>query len=98
MEVFTGVIALAVVIQGIVEVAKGVVPSDAVLPAFVWPLVCAVLGIALCVATETNALTDIGVVAAPWIGQAITGLLISRGSNFFNDIWKQIRGGNAAEE
>jgi hypothetical protein len=45
----------------------------------------------LCVATKANILSIAGFnVAIPYLGEILTGLLISRGANFINDFYESI--------
>ena len=49
------------------------------------------IGVTMCVTARVDALTALGVeIAVPFIGQAITGVLVSRGSNFLHDLWEKI--------
>ena len=68
-------------------------------PSWMWPAVSAAIGIAMCVSAHVDALSALGVeITVPFIGQAITGLLVSRGSSFLHDIWDSINRPKDAQE
>ena len=91
MEAIGAILALAIIVEALIEVIKGCVP-DAV-PASTWPLVGVGLGIALCWLTRTDLLAILGVDIGVWqVGAAVTGVLISRGASFVHDLWQRVRG------
>jgi len=91
MESWVIVVLLAVLVEAITQVFKTGVPESVVPPGWLWPAVSAAIGIAMCVAARVDALSALGVeITVPFIGQVITGLLVSRGSNFLHDIWDKV--------
>ena len=85
MEVWSLVFLFGVLVQAVVQVCKGFIPDAATVPAWLWPVVSAVIGIAMCVTARVDALSALEVdISVPYIGQAVTGLLVSRGSNFLH--------------
>lgn len=91
MGVWTLVFLFGVLVEAIVQVAKGWVPENFAVPGWLWPVAAAVLGVAMCVTAGVDALSALGVkIAVPFIGQALTGLLVSRGSNFLHDVWDRL--------
>jgi len=93
MEAIGAIIILAIIIEGVVQAIKGTVPEGAKVPAWTWGVVAAVLGIALCLLAGVDLLTVAGItLAAPFVGQILTGVIISRGASFVHDLWAKIRG------
>ena len=73
------------------EVIKGWVPGSVRTPEWLWPVVSAVLAVALCVLAGVDVLAVAGVwLEAPVVGSVLTGVLISRGANFTHDIWGKL--------
>ena len=88
MEAWALVVLFAILVEAIVQVFKTGVPETVTPPSWMWPAVSAAIGVAMCVSARVDALSALGVeITVPFIGQAITGLLVSRGSNFLHDIW-----------
>ena len=85
MQISATVILLAIVVEQITNIIKGAVPGirDE------WSKVAAiVVGIILCFATGMGILAELNVpVAYPAVDYIVTGLLISRGSNFIHDMF-----------
>lgn len=50
-----------------------------------------VLGVAGAIVFKVNGLELFGVVGPPIVGQVVTGLICSRGSNFMHEIYKKIQ-------
>ena len=85
------VLLFEVLVEAIVEVIEAGLPDTITPPSWLWPVVSSVIGVAMCVAAHVDALAVLGVeIVIPFIGQIITGLLVSRGSNFLHAIWKKI--------
>ena len=91
MEAWALVFLFGILVEAIVQVFKSGVPDTIITPGWLWPAVSAALGVAMCVTAGVDALSALGVdITIPFIGQAITGLLVSRGSSFLHDIWGRI--------
>ena len=81
MQTLALIFVLVVIVEALVEYFLGIVPSA------YKPYAAGVLGVLLCVAYGADLLTLLGLVSpVPYIGSVLTGLLISRGSNVFNDM------------
>lgn len=88
MEKFFNVILIAFVIEGVVTYVKTwFVDGD-----FKWQqLVTVAFGILIAVAYDIDLIAQLGAVSIiPFLGNALTGVLISRGSNYVNDFIKSI--------
>jgi len=98
MEGWALAVLFAILVEAIVQVVKSGVPETVAIPGWLWPAVSAVIGVVLCIAARVDALSALGVeITVPFIGQAITGLLVSRGSNFLHDLWKKINSQNTED-
>jgi hypothetical protein len=92
MEVWALILLFGVLVEALIQVVKGWAPETATVPGWLWPVASAVIGIAMCVTAKADALTALGVeITVPYIGYAVTGLLVSRGSNFLHDFWDRIK-------
>ena len=78
------VLFLAVVIEGVVTYAKTLVADRR----FQWPIAAAMaLGVGCALAFGVDLFAVAGIPAAvPYAGQVLTGLLLSRGSNYLFDL------------
>jgi hypothetical protein len=94
MEAWVLVFLFAILVEATVQVVKGWVPESTMIPGCLWPVVSAAIGVGMCVTARVDALAAFDVEIAPFIGQAVTGLLVSRGSNFLHDLWKRINAAN----
>ena len=98
MEVWALVFLFGILVEAIVQVFKAGVPETVTSPSWMWPVVSSVIGVVMCIAAHVDALSALGVeITVPFIGQAVTGLLVSRGSNFLHDIWKKINNPNNSD-
>lgn len=96
MEAFVIVIIIAVLVEALVEVLKGLVTEGTSVPAWLWPVCGAALGVLLCVLADVDALTLLGVgLSVPYVGNALTGILVSRGASFMHDVWQRVNGEKA---
>ncbi len=87
MEI-TAILIMAVLVEAVVTYIKTWVVNRE----FKWPmLVSAVLSIAVCIAYGLDIPSAVGVSSSiPFVGMIITGVLISRGSNYINDLLKKL--------
>ena len=85
------VLVMAVLVEAILQVVKGWVPESASVPLWLWQVVGGAVGIAMCVTAGVDALTTLGVqIKVVFIGQAITGVIVSRGASFVHDLWDNV--------
>jgi hypothetical protein len=95
VEIWALVLLFGVLVEAIIQVVKGWLPDAVIAPGWLWPVASAVTGIILSFAAGVDALSALGVeITAPFVGQVVTGLLVSRGSNFIHDLWKRIKNSN----
>ncbi|MCL2812614.1 MAG: hypothetical protein FWD25_12100 [Clostridia bacterium] len=91
MEAIGAVLLLAVVVEALIQVIKGWLPTGASVVGWLWPVVGAIIGVALCLLADVDLLHLAGVdLKSPPIGMILTGLLISRGASFVHDIWANV--------
>lgn len=77
---------LSVIVESLVEYFGAAIPSQH--KAFV----AALVGVILCIAYNADLLASLGYPAGvPYVGPALTGLLIGRGSNVFNLLVERLR-------
>lgn len=93
MELFAAVFAIALIVEALVQVLKAGVPDTINVPAWLWPVCSAALGMLLCVLAKVDALDLLGIsLSLPIVGSLLTGLLVSRGASFIHDLWMRIKG------
>ena len=88
MKEFLAIFLLAIIVEGIVEWLKTIFKSGKFnLKTFIALLV----GIVVCVGTKIDLFFILGVpIFWPYVGSALTGILISRGSNYIHDFVSKI--------
>lgn len=92
------VLGLAVVVEALIEIVKGLLPVRGDAKAWLWPVLGAVFGVALCVLSAADVLALVGItMASPVVGYVVTGLLISCGSSFCHELWKMLRDSGGVE-
>lgn len=86
---FSCVLIMSVLIEAIITYAKTWVVEKKIK----WQQIAAVIfGIVICLAYNLDIPAMIGFESAvPYVGKAITGILISRGSNFVYELFKAIK-------
>lgn len=83
---FLAILALAVLVEGIIEYLGQRIPTD------YKPPVAAFLSVVVCLLYGADLLATFGIAAKyPYAGEIMTGLIIGRGSNYLNDIWSRIK-------
>lgn len=88
------VVIIAVILEALVQVVKGWVPEGAKIAEWTWPVVSAVLGVVLCVLASVDVLYVAGItIKVPYVGEVLTGVLISRGAGFLHDVWSKVSNG-----
>lgn len=80
MEVIALALALAIITEGIVEYLGAPIPSA------YKPYAAAVLGILVCVAYNADVLALLGQPSVPYVGAVLTGVMVSRGASYVNDL------------
>jgi len=89
MEISASLILLAIVTEQVTEIIKQAIPQ---IRNCCSHLVSIAIGVLLCVSTRMGALAELGVsVDYPVVDYVITGLLISRGSNFLHSLQTSAR-------
>lgn len=87
MEAIAVLMILALLIEAVVETIK-----QAVLGGVKWPNVAAMVGgIAVCLAAGAGIFNILGIAFPAWLDAAITGVLVSRGSNFISDLFSRLK-------
>lgn len=93
MQELTGILLLSTFVEATVEYFVASLFDKNGYRRYI-PYVAAVLGIALCVAYQVDILVMVvGLTPIhPAIGWVVSGLIVSRGSNFLNDLVSLVRG------
>ncbi|MGI6364927.1 MAG: hypothetical protein ACOX2G_04160 [Bacillota bacterium] len=82
-------VVLAILVEVCVDIVKSAIP---VIRGWKSQLTSIIVGVLLATATATGLLTSLGVrLSVPWIDYFLTGLIISRGSNFIHDLLTKLR-------
>ena len=90
MELMT-IIILAILAEVIIEYVKKAVPALKGETALL--IASSALGILLCFTTGADVLAELGLMEnIPYVGTALTGVIVGGGSNMVFDIIKRIRG------
>ena len=81
----------AILVEAIINMTLGDVPT----PKWVKLVASIILGISVCVVWKVGAIGLLGIEGGvPFFDYVITGIIISRGSNFVNDILTRVKGDN----
>ena len=92
MEAVALLIVLALLVEAIVETIK-----QALTGGVKWPAVAAMAGgIGICVAAGAGIFKILGISFPAWLDAAITGILVSRGSNFISDLFGKLKGSKSS--
>lgn len=87
---FAQLIVVAILIEAIWENIKMIYDKDKFNISMIGSLV---LGIIICVVFKIDIFPIVGLNAAiPFIGSIFTGIIVSRGANFVNDLLKRLKG------
>lgn len=90
MELFTGALLLAVLIEGTITYIWGESSEGSSMPALRY--VSLIFGIGAAIAYQIDLLGALGLPAVyPLVGWIATGLIIGRGSNYLNDFVSKVR-------
>ena len=95
MEVLVVATALAVLVESITEYIGGIwwQPGQNGNRVKLMSALAAVLGVLACLTFQVDLIATLGIQSpfASWPGQILTGLIISRGSDFVHSIFKRIK-------
>ena len=87
MEAVAIIVVLALLVEALVETMK-----KALAGGIQWPAVAAMVGgIAVCLAAGVGILSILGIAFPTWLDAVITGVLVSRGSNFISDLFGKLK-------
>jgi len=89
------ILAMAVTVEALVEYGKSIAAAAAGdgWKRAVIQLVAVAAGMALCLAADADLYGVLGLgFAWPWLGQLLTGVLISRGANYVSDMAQRLTG------
>lgn len=93
---FINIIAVAILIEALVEYAKTIV-NMADKKTLYTQIATIIIGIVLAFAFNVDAFAEMGMTVNHYIGVVLTGILMSRGSNYASDILARIAGGILTE-
>lgn len=86
MQALALIFALAVLVEGLVEYFGAPIPTA------YKRYVAALVGVALCIVYGADLLAILGFTASvPYVGAALTGLIVGRGSNYLNDLVTRLK-------
>ncbi len=87
MEAVAIIIVLALLVEAVVETGKQAITSG-----IKWPAIVAMAGgIGVCLAAKVGIMGVLGIDFPAWLDAVITGVLVSRGSNFISDLFGKLR-------
>lgn len=89
IEALGSIFVLAILVEAIVEYfVVGLVGEKTYLIRYI----AAAVGVALCLAYNADLFRAVGILSTvPFVGSILTGLIVSRGSNYLNDFISKIR-------
>ena len=94
MEGITLILVLAITVEALVQYGKniGAMALNQEYKTFATQLAAIVLAVLVCLATGADLYSLLGVsFAVPWLGILLTGVVISRGSNYASDFIKRLQ-------
>lgn len=92
MTQFLILFIFAILVEAIINMTIG----DVTTPKWVKKVASIVLGVGVCIVYKVGLIALLGVEGGiPVVDWIATGIIISRGSNFLNDLLTRIKGGNA---
>ena len=100
METIALLIAVAVLVEGLVEYVKTIIKvfTEGDVKTGITQLCAVGIGILLALITGANIFTALSInVTYSWMGCVLTGILISRGSNYVFDLVKRLQGAGKSE-
>jgi hypothetical protein len=91
MTQFLILFIFAILVEALISMTVG----DLTTPKWVKKVASIVLGVGVCIVYKVGLIALLGVEGGiPMVDFILTGVIISRGSNFLNDILTRIKGGN----
>jgi hypothetical protein len=90
MEELVTLGTMAVIVEALVEYTTFKLPKQ-ICPSWAKFYAGLIIGITLCVIYNCDLMPLLGMEAIPIVGPVITGLLIGRGSNVTNDLFKRLQ-------
>lgn len=100
MEGITLILVLAITVEALVQYGKNIVAMalNKEYKTFATQLAAIVLAVLVCLATGADLYSLLGVsFAVPWLGILLTGVVISRGSNYASDFIKRLQSPSPAK-
>lgn len=100
MEGITLILVLAITVEALVQYGKNIVAIalNKEYKTFATQLAAIVLAVLVCLATGADLYSLLGVsFAVPWLGILLTGVVISRGSNYASDFIKRLQSPSPAK-
>lgn len=89
---FAQLVIVAILVEAIWENIKMIYQSGKISISMIGSLVISIL---LCVLTGIDIFPIVGLtISVPIIGSVLTGIIVSRGANFVNDLFTKLKGGN----
>lgn len=87
---FAQLIVVAILVEAIWENIKMIYDKDKFNISMIGSLV---LGIVVCLLAQIDIFPIVGLnMAVPFVGSVFTGIIVSRGANFVNDLFKKLKG------
>lgn len=89
---FAQLVIVAILVEAIWENCKMVWKDKKININMIGSLVLAIL---ICVFAKVDIFTIINIkLFVPYVGSILTGIIVSRGANFVNDLFSKLKGGN----
>lgn len=89
---FAQLVIVAILVEAIWENIKMVYQSGKVSISMIGSLVISIL---LCTLTRIDIFPIVGLtISVPIVGSVLTGIIVSRGANFVNDLFTKLKGGS----
>ena len=90
MEIST-LITIAILVEAIWENCKMIWQHDKINVNMLGSLI---LSIVVCLLTQVDIFAILGIkIIVPFVGSVLTGIIVSRGANFVNDLFSKLKGG-----
>lgn len=87
---FAQLVLVAILVEAIWENIKMIYDKNKFNISMIGSLV---LGIIICLAAQIDIFSIVGInMVVPFIGSIFTGIIVSRGANFVNDLLKRLKG------
>ena len=86
MQAVAIIFVLALMVEALVETGKKAFDGGVQWPA----IAAAVIGIGVCLAAGVGIMGAVGITFPAWLDAALTGVLVSRGSNFISDLFGKL--------